>query len=393
MARTNGGSLRKIGNKWYFSFEVGIIDGKRKRIEKVGGNTKKEAQEALTKALSEYNSKGEYSPVSDIFFSDFLDHWFNNYVALNCKYNTKMYYENIISRHLKPAFGIYRLKSITPQMLQNFINEKMINGFSRSSLEQFMNVIRSSFKYAVYPGGFIKENPSIFLKAPRMNNNDEKSNKASRVVLTLNQVNRILKHFKNSKFYIPILIGFHTGARIGEVTGLTWNDINLEKKTLTINKQIIFIEGKWCLCDTKTLGSNRTIKIGDTLVDALKNLKERHLSNKKYYENEYTSTFLEKQEIDDVVYNVICESKEFYPRDLGSQFVCCKENGELFTPNTIKYMSRVINYKLNIRFNFHSLRHTHATMLLEAGANIKDIQDRLGHTRVETTLEGVKSFL
>ena len=88
MARTNGGSLRKIGNKWYFSFEVGIIDGKRKRIEKVGGNTKKEAQEALTKALSEYNSKGEYSPVSDIFFSDFLDHWFNNYVALNCKYNT-----------------------------------------------------------------------------------------------------------------------------------------------------------------------------------------------------------------------------------------------------------------------------------------------------------------
>lgn len=184
MARTNGGSLRKIGNKWYFSFELGIIDGKRKRVEKVGGNTKKEAQEALTQALAEYNSKGEYSPVSDIFFSDFLDHWFNNYVSLNCKYNTKLYYENIIRKHLKPAFGIYRLKSITPQMLQSFINEKMINGFSRSSLEQFMNVIRSSFKYAVYPGGFIKENPSVFLKAPRMNNSDEKSNKASRVVLT-----------------------------------------------------------------------------------------------------------------------------------------------------------------------------------------------------------------
>ena len=50
-------------------------------------------------------------------------------------------------------------------------------------------------------------------------------------------------------------------------------------------------------------------------------------------------------------------------------------------------MSRVVNYELGINFNFHSLRHTHATMLLEAGSNIKDIQERLGHSKLATTMD------
>jgi len=52
--------------------------------------------------------------------------------------------------------------------------------------------------------------------------------------------------------------------------------------------------------------------------------------------------------------------------------------------DSLKYLSRVINYELGITFNFHSLRHTHATMLLEAGANIKDIQERLAHSKLAT---------
>ncbi|WP_330619220.1 tyrosine-type recombinase/integrase [Vallitalea guaymasensis] len=60
---------------------------------------------------------------------------------------------------------------------------------------------------------------------------------------------------------------------------------------------------------------------------------------------------------------------------------------ELITSDSIKYLSRVVNYEIGINFNFHSLRHTHATMLLEAGANIKDIQDRLGHAKLSTTMD------
>lgn len=72
---------------------------------------------------------------------------------------------------------------------------------------------------------------------------------------------------------------------------------------------------------------------------------------------------------------------------INSDFVCTKENGKPVTTDTLKYLSRVVNYELHIKFNFHCLRHTHATMLLEAGANIKDIQKRLGHNKLSTTMD------
>lgn len=75
--------------------------------------------------------------------------------------------------------------------------------------------------------------------------------------------------------------------------------------------------------------------------------------------------------------------KNYHSKDL----ITTKENGELVSPDSLKYLSRVVNYELGISFNFHSLRHTHATMLLEAGANIKDIQRRLGHSRLSTTMD------
>ena len=68
-------------------------------------------------------------------------------------------------------------------------------------------------------------------------------------------------------------------------------------------------------------------------------------------------------------------------------FVNTKENGEFITSESFKYASRIIHHELGIVFNFHSLRHTHATILIENGANIKDVQTRLGHAKIETTLD------
>lgn len=67
--------------------------------------------------------------------------------------------------------------------------------------------------------------------------------------------------------------------------------------------------------------------------------------------------------------------------------VFVSNNGEFHGTNTIKYASKVINYELMIHFNFHALRHTHATMLIEAGVPIKAVSERLGHSNTRTTIE------
>lgn len=67
--------------------------------------------------------------------------------------------------------------------------------------------------------------------------------------------------------------------------------------------------------------------------------------------------------------------------------ICIAENGQYTSTDSFKFCSRVIHKELLLAFDYHSLRHTHATMLIEAGADVKDVQMRLGHTNIETTLQ------
>ena len=79
------GGVRKRGTSWYYYFEAGKVDGKRKKIERKGGNTKKEALEALRNALNEFNNTGTFLDETNMSFSYHLDYWVNEYVMNNCK--------------------------------------------------------------------------------------------------------------------------------------------------------------------------------------------------------------------------------------------------------------------------------------------------------------------
>ncbi|MFC4782498.1 tyrosine-type recombinase/integrase [Eubacterium multiforme] len=352
------GSVRKRGNTWSYCFDLGKINGKRKRKEKGGFKTKTEAQKALREAINDYEKSGSIVEESNISVSDYLDYWFEEYVMVNCKYNTQQTYKRIIEKHLKPSLGTYKLRLLSPASLQEFINKKFINGFSKSSISNFYGVLSGSLKAAVYPYQFIKENPMKYIKIPKKKNNIIKDDTVK--ILTLDEFKQIVERFPfESSFYIPLEVAFNTGLRAAEVCGLTWDCIDFDNKTLKVEK-ILIGKGKGIFefGTPKTESSNRIIAIGDTLINILKKNKLYQKENKLKY-------------------------GEFYK---DSNFVCTKENGTNITTDSLKYLSRIINYELGIKFNFHMLRHTHATMLLENGANIKDIQLRLGHANLSTTM-------
>lgn len=361
------GGVRKRGKKWYYYFDAGMVDGKRNKVERVGGITKKEAQDALRNALNEFERCGSHVDESNISVADYFDYWLKDYVEVNCKYNTQENYRNVIKNHIKPTIGHYKLKSLSPAVLQEFIFNKSKEGFSRSTISGIKGVLGNGLTQAVYPYKYIKENPASYIKLPKNNSTDKFEgndnvflDKQKLKIITIEEFNRIIEEFpQGNPYYIPLQIAWHTGLRSGEVAALKWDDINLEDNTLRVNKTMVNKKGK-CVLDTpKTKSSNRTIKIGNTLINILKQHKLYQKKNKMKYGS---------------YYNV-------------SDFICTRSDGSNITVLNIKYLNTRVPNHLGIDFTFHSLRHTHATLLIANGANMKDVQERLGHSKISTTMD------
>lgn len=361
------GHIRKRGEKWYYSFEAATVDGKRQRIERVGGYTEKDAQRALRKALDEYERGGLTVKLKDMSVADYMDYWIKNYVEKNLKYNTRKNYLNVVNRYVKPYLGKYKMKTISPAVIQQFVNHVAETKLPRTgkppakhTVEIILTVVKEALKRAVYPYQIIKENPAGYVDMPKYAPTPATTRQDLKII-TYDQYEQLLAACPPADpYHMPLVIAFNTGMRRGEVLGLEWDMVDIEGATIRVERNMIQKgDGVYDLDTPKSAAGYRTITIGPSLVAELKAKRQAQMEMRMRY---------------GALYN-------------DSNFVCTWDNGNPVVPGYIKYRSRKLSDDLGFPFSFHSLRHTHATMLLDAGEKLKVVQERLGHAKMSTTAD------
>lgn len=387
------GSVRKKGDTWYYRITV-YVNGKRKYIERKGGATKAAAERALRKAIDEYEGTGNVRQNEEIQVEEYLDFWFKNYVMKELRYRTQQDYKNKIYKHFIPYFKNYKLKAITPELLQKYLYDKKDAGLSRRTLNGHKGTLNIAFKMAVYPYKKLTENPMQYVKMPTYE--EINSVKESEKIITTNDWKKINKRFPlTNHFGLVLNILYYSALRESECCGLTWDDIDFDNKTLSVNHQLVLTSAVKNIIElhfgpTKTKMSNANVIIGDSLLKILQNAKEVQKRNAEDYGEYYTCYY---KDANNKIFSLLSYEKP--PRDaVKVNFVCVKENGELVNTNTLKYCARVIHHDLGIgNFTFHRLRHTHASILISNGANMKAVQSRLRHSNIQTTMNTYSHLL
>lgn len=395
---------RQRGKSWSYAFEGAKINGKRKAIEKGGFATEEEAYNAGLAAYAEYNAAGSVFSNSDMSLNDFIEIWFKH-VTPKVKPNTLYNYSKMIRCHIKPCLGGYRLKDLTPGAIESWIQGKYVqNMLSFSTLDSMLKVLKVALDYAVYPAQLIRDNPASRIKAPAT----AKRQVNERKPVSVETMQRIIDYFREYKparhYLLPILIGYHTGFRIGEVLGIEWQDIDFEAGTITCRQQIQRLQGqgtagfggrntgRWYIGEPKTKKSERTIRLDSDILDTLRRAKTAQAANELRYGGDYIEVY-HREEFDDRTARKVERIRSYSKGDFVKQgermrLVCTQECGDFIRFSSINIAITRMRRMLNIpEFDFHTMRHTHAQMLLEAGAQVKDVSARLGHASIDTTLD------
>ena len=381
-------AARKRGNKWEYRFEGAKIASKRQQLSERECATKRDALEAGAKALAQYNQAGTFFVPSEISFADYLDFWLDSYCKNNLKPVTITNYQKKIRLHIKPVLGQYKLKALSPTVLQQFISDKFNEGYSRNTLSVIKGILSNSLSYAVEPLKYIESNPMLYVKLPSKRALAKvPTRSAPHIFIPKEKMNEIFNRFpEGTSAHIPLMLGYKCGLRLGEAFAVMWNDIDFDNKTLAINRQIQWHEkdksdinstGYWYFTNPK-YDSFRTICLDDELIALLQRTKAKQEKAIAYYDDLYVHNYMTEHN------QVLNSSGNGEEIDL----IIVRESGEFIQPRIMQHTSYIIHTKLDYpEFDFHSLRHTHCSMLLEAGASPKYVQERLGHKNIQVTMQ------
>lgn len=364
---------RKRGKTWSYSFEAGNINGKRKVIEKGGFASQDDAFDAGVEAYSAWKHGCIGVTAKKTLLSDFFDQWVHTICPTRVRDSTLRLYDAQIRNHITPHLGHIALQDLTPLMVDQWASHLMkTDNLSYASARTTLSILQAGLKYAVYPAGIIRSNPAQYISIPAK----AAKKVIKRTIISPERLDALLETYPpGTMLYVPIMLFYHTGMRIGETLGLRWSNVDFQSETITVDHQLLYVPRLhgYYLRPPKTATSSRTIRIDEQLLAELAAWKIMQACNATIFKNNFTYNFID----DDG--RVLCGSSGLQSRYPELDFVCTYEAGKFIRP------SRVSNMLRREGLNSHSFRHTHATTLIEHGAPAKGIAGRLGHASVNIT--------
>ena len=354
--RANGeGNLRKRKDgRWEGRYTAGRDPDTGKAIYKnVLGKTQAEAKAKLKQAIEE--AKGlDAAKVGRYTIGQWMDVWFEHYAKVKVRPSSHQTYRGYIDNHIKPNIGKIPLEKLTSLELQKFYKKLLekgrvdrlesrnqAKGLSPKTVWNIHQIISSAMKLA-QEQKLIASSPAEGCALPRLEHREMKT-------LPVEQLQSFLREAKDSGVFELYYLELATGLRRGELLGLKWEDIDLERGDLRVRRQIARINGEVVEAPLKTKNAYRTLPLAEDTV------------------------------------SILLEQKK---KVAGSPWVFPSSTGGPISPDSVLHMlHRVLKRAGLPRIRFHDLRHTFATLALQNGVDVKTVSGMLGHFSAGFTLD------
>ncbi|MDQ8092286.1 site-specific integrase [Bacillus amyloliquefaciens] len=336
----------KKEKRWCYRHRYYDALGKRKEKSKQGFKTENEAYRALLEVkASLLNGEAKQIEYSNLTVSEWLDIWYETHLN-DWKISTQVQRSNAIKYQMKPLLGKYKLAQLDKTTYKRvFINE-LLKTYKPKSVELFHRLFKAAVNAAV-DDEIIPRNRFTRITIPGVKDSADN-------FLTASELNRFLsvaERIENITNYSLILLLSYTGMRKGEALGLKWGDLNLNDKTIKIERT----RDTRGVRSPKTKNSYRTIPVDDLLIDQLKTYK--------FWCKQTLLGFGKHISDDDFI------------------FIDEKTTGQPVKYHILKHNIDKLTKKAECNpITLNGLRHTHATILIGRRIPVKVIAKRLGNT-------------
>ncbi len=322
------------------------------------GRTRQEVAEKLNAAVTAA-SEGTLPASPRLTLGEWLDRWHTTYARPKVRQSTWESYGTMIRAHIVPGLGTLRLKDLRPEHLQRFYLERLEGGAKRRkgglsprTVAYMHAVLHQALKQAVREGLLVR-NVAEAVNPPRQPRHEIHPP-------TAQDMRKLFEAARGHRLSALFLLAWATGARRGELLALRWSDIDLDKPTVTITRNLIRTRAEGLVfTEPKTTLSRRTIPIPDVARRELRAHKARQNQERLLVGAAY--------------------------KDAGLVFTV-PDGGPVDPRNASRSFDALLTKAELPHYRFHDLRHAFASTLLELGEHPKVVQTLLGHSTIAQTL-------